>query len=564
MQGTAVSAPSAPISSPTLWPSPRGIAPGLRRGERLAPFVTHAPINRRFGWVEPASATHPEPIIATASPSPAPTGLPLSNSTLHRHAGRAAVPTYDRARLVPGVVHIGVGGFHRAHQAVYLDELAERRVSMDWGVVGVGLNTASMRAALAPQDFLYTVVQRGAGEDEVRVVGAMRDCLLAREDPEAVIQILAAEQTRLVTLTVTGGGYHLDPATGELSVDAPEVAHDLRNPTAPLTLPGYLVEALDRRRRREIAPFTVLSCDNVPRNGSAAKASVTGLAGLRDAGLGSWIEERVAFPHSMVDRITPTTTTDARRSLAAVHGVDDRWPVTTEAFSQWVVEDDFCNRRPPLEEVGVEFVADVAPFELIKKRLLNGTHCAMAFLGLLAGHRTTTQVMADPLLGSFIGRLMDDEIAPLLPRVPGVDVREYAETVRVRLANPKMADQLTRLSARSSTKMPAYLLPSLAEACESRRPCDLLSVAVAAWLLSLRELDAGQIQDAHAARLRTLAVDGGDDPRPLLRERWLFGDLGQDDALAEAVGASMRALRRDGPHATVARLLSADLEAAAA
>jgi mannitol 2-dehydrogenase len=473
------------------------------------------------------------------------------------------VPTYDRSRLTPGIVHIGVGGFHRAHQAVYLDELAQRRISMEWGVIGVGLNSPGMRAALAPQDFLYSVVERGAGGDDVRVVGAMRDCLLAREDPEAVVRILAAEQTRLVTLTVTGGGYHLDPATGELAADTPEVVHDLRHPAAPLTLPGYLVEALDRRRRRGIAPFTVLSCDNVPSNGSAARASVTGLAGLRDADLGSWIEERVAFPHSVVDRITPTTTMDARRSLAANHGVDDRWPVTTEAFSQWVVQDEFCNRRPPLEEVGVEFVADVAPFELIKKRLLNGTHSAIGFLGLLAGHRTSTQVMADPLLGSFVARLMDDEIAPLLPPVPGVDVLAYASTVRGRLANPRMGDQLARLSARSSTKMPAYLLPSLAAARASHRSYELLALAVAAWLLCLREPGGVEIQDAHATRLRTLAIDGGDDPRPLLRERWLFGHLGEDEAVAEAIGASMRALHRDGAHAAVASALSAGLEVAA-
>ena len=473
------------------------------------------------------------------------------------------MPTYDRSRLKPGVVHIGVGGFHRAHQAVYLDELAQRRVSMDWGVVGVGLNSPDMRAALAPQDFLYTVVQHGPGSDDVRIVGAMRDCLLARDRPEAVLEVLAAETTRLVTLTVTGGGYRLDPATGELAADAPEVVHDLRHPSLPLTLPGYLVEALDRRRRRGVAPFTVLSCDNVPRNGSAARASVTGLAGLRDGGLGAWIEERVAFPHSVVDRITPTTTTDARRSLASVHGVEDRWPVTTENYTQWVVEDRFCNERPPLEEVGVDFVADVAPFELVKKRLLNGTHCAIGFLGLLAGHRTTTQVMADPLLAAYVGRLMDDEIAPLLPPVPGLDLRAYTASVRSRLGNPRMADRLTRLSARSSTKMPAYLLPSLAAARTSGRSSELLNLAVAAWLVCLCEPDGIEVRDAHATRLRTLARDGGDDPRPLLRERWLFGELGEDEVLSRSLRTAMRALRRHGARAVVGSALSARLEAAA-
>jgi fructuronate reductase/mannitol 2-dehydrogenase len=244
----------------------------------------------------------------------------------------------------------------------------------------------------------------------------------------------------------------------------------------------------------------------------------------------------------MVDRITPRTTIDVRRALAAEHGVDDRWPVITEPFSQWVVEDDFCNRRPPLEQVGVEFVSDVAPFEHAKKRLLNGTHCALAFLGLLAGHATTAQAMADPRLRDLATSLMDDEVAPLLPPIPDLDAREYARTIRGRLVNPGMADQLTRLAARGSTKMPAYLLPSLAQARRQRRPCGLLATAVAAWMLCLRDPEAYGIEDAHLDRLRALAVEGGDDPRSLLRERRLFGELSTDEGLADLVAASMRTL----------------------
>jgi fructuronate reductase/mannitol 2-dehydrogenase len=243
--------------------------------------------------------------------------------------------------------------------------------------------------------------------------------------------------------------------------------------------------------------------------------------------------------------------------------VDDRWPVVTEPFTQWVVEDDFCNRRPPLEQVGVEFVADVAPFERVKKRLLNGTHCAVGYLGLLAGHATTAQAMADPRLRELVIRLMDDEIAPLVPPAPALDPRDYARTIRDRLANPGVADQLTRLAARGSTKMPAYLLPSLAAARRSGRPSELLALAVGAWLLCLREPDGIEIQDAHATRLRTLALDGGDDPRPLLRERWLFGDLGDDEVLARSIRAAMRDLRRHGPRAVLAGASQAGIEAAA-
>jgi mannitol 2-dehydrogenase len=495
--------------------------------------------------------------MASHPPQPSPgSGQPLTNRTLQRHAARVSVPTYERARLTPSVVHIGVGGFHRAHQAVYFDELAERRVSSEWGVVGVGLRSAGMRAALAPQNGLYTVIQRGAGEDEARVIGALSRCLYAPEDPEAVVRLLADERTRLVTLTITGAGYDLDRSGRRFGRFHP-----------PTSFSGYLVEALDRRRRAGVPPFTVLSCDNVPANGAVAQDAVTGFARLRDPWLAAWIEEHVAFPHSMVDRITPRTTPAVRRSLAHRFGVCDRWPVATEPFSQWIVEDAFCNDRPPLDEVGVQFVVDVEPYELTKKRLLNGTHCAMAYLGHLAGHRVTGEAMADPLFAGYVERLMEDEIAPLLPPVAGLDLAAYTRTVRRRLANPRIGDQLARLCGRGSTKMPAYLLPSLAEARAAGRPHALLTLAVAGWIRYLRGSDEQgrpiEIADAHAGRLRELAVIGGDDPRPVLRERWLFGELAGDEELATALTLSLRRLCDLGARGAIAESLSADLAEAA-
>ena len=436
------------------------------------------------------------------------------------------MPTYDRARLAPGVVHIGVGGFHRAHQAVYFDELAEQGVSMDWGIVGVSLRTTRARDALAPQDCLYSVVERGMELDEVRVVGALRGCLASADGREAVLDVLASERTRLVTLTVTAGGYCLG-ASGEPAWDEPEVRHDLLRPEAPKTAPGYLVEALARRRRAGVPPFTVLSCDNVPGNGRVARTAVLGFAEARDAGLARWIGEHVAFPHSVVDRITPRTTSAARRSLTALHGVDDRWPVTTESFSQWIVEDAFTGTRPPLEAVGVTVVSDVGPFEQVKKRLLNGTHCAIAQLGLMTGMATTADVMGDALLGSFVRRLMDQEIAPLLPRVEGLDVPGYARTVRRRLANPRVGDQLERLAARGPVKVPAYLLPSLTAARRAGRDYPLLALGVAGWLV-------GDGLSSHDHRL---------------------GELGGDPAIAGAV----EALTTHGPRGAVGRALSTGL-----
>jgi fructuronate reductase/mannitol 2-dehydrogenase len=384
----------------------------------------------------------------------------------------------------------------------------------------------------------------------------MGSCLFAPDEPGAVLRALAAESTRVVTLTITGDGYHVDPGSGELIVDHPAVARDLRLPHRPATAVGYLVEALDRRRRAGLDPFTVLSCDNVPGNGRVARSAVTGFARLRDPRLAAWIEERVAFPHTIVDRITPATTPAARSALAEEFGVDDRWPVTTEPFSQWVVEDEFCNRRPPLQEVGVQFVADVGPYELTKKRLLNGSHSAMAYLGHLAGHRDSAAVVADPVFAAYLTRLMDQEIAPLLPGDAAGDPLEYARTVRRRLANPRMGDRLARLGARGSTKLPAYLLPSVAEARAAGRPHPLLTLAVAGWMRYLRGVDDHgrpiDVEDARAKRLCALALRGGIDPRPLLRERDIFGDLSGDERFAEELSDALRTLSRAGARGAVA------------
>ena len=387
---------------------------------------------------------------------------PLSAATLSHHAPRVDVPTYDRAALAPAVVHISVGYFHRSHQALYFDELA-RRGNTEWGLTGVGLRHAVMREALAPQDWLYTVVERGAAADRARVVGVMGRYLFAPDDPGAVVDALADERTRLVTLTVTAAGYEPDPQAG------------------PSSVLGHLVAALGRRRRAGLGPFTILSCDNIAANGEVARAAVVGHAHLQDESLARWIDENVAFPSSMVDRITPTTSDADRERLAREFGVEDRWPVVTEPYSEWVVEDEFCNGRPPLEEVGVRFVADVRPYSLIKTRLLNATHCALGHLGSLAGLQTTDEAMRDPLFSAYVDRLTRDEIAPLLPRVTGLDLEAYRQSVLERLRNPKIADPLARLCRNGAMKVPRHVLPSIDESRRRGRPHPLLSLAAAAY-----------------------------------------------------------------------------------
>lgn len=478
---------------------------------------------------------------------------PLCQATLRHHAARVAVPAYDRAALTPAVVHMSVGSFHRAHQAIYFDDLAQRGISRGWGLVGVGLHRRELRDALAAQDGLYTVVARGADGDVARVVGAIGRYLYAPEDGERVLAALADARTRLVTLTITGEGYRVDGST-----------EHARGPRSAL---GFLVAALDRRRRGGLPPFTVLSCDNLPANGELARSAVVSCARLHDERLADWIDEHGAFPSSMVDRITPRTTPADREMVARRFGVLDRAPVITEPFSQWVIEDDFCAGRPPLDRVGARFVGDVRPHALVKTRLLNGSHCALGPLGYLAGHRTSSEALADPVLGAFVERLMGDEIAPLLPPVAGLDLDAYRAGLLTRLGNPAIGDRLARLCRNGSAKVPVHLLSSIAEARALGRPHRLLTLAVAGWLRYLRGADEHGapivLDDPLGGDLRALAVAGGTDPRPLLGARAVFGRLGDDAGFAAELGAALQDLERRGARGATAAYLAARTSLAA-
>jgi mannitol-1-phosphate/altronate dehydrogenase len=485
---------------------------------------------------------------------------PLRDETLEHHGGQLLVPTYDRSGLTPAVVHFSVGGFHRSHQLLYFDELAERRISTDWGVVGVGLHSRTMKDALAPQDHLYTVVERSPAGERARVVGVMIDYHYAPDDPATVLDVLSDARTRMVSLTITGSGYRLCPQSGEFDADDVDIRWDLQETDRPRTAFGYIVEALDRRRRAGLPPFTVVSCDNMHRNGDAARAAVVGFARLRDEVLARWIGDRVAFPSSMVDRITPHTTPEQREAVAQRYGVDDNWPVITEPFSQWVIEDTFCNGRPPLDQVGVSFVADVARHELMKTRLLNASHCALGYLGSLAGHSSIDRVMADPVFAEYVTRMMDVEVTPLVPPPDGIDLADYKRSLLQRFANPAIADQLSRLCRRGSTKMPHHLLPTLRQAVAEGRPHALLTLAVAAWFRYLRGVhpDGRQIEidDPRAEVLQALALAGGTDPRPLLGDSAIFGDLDQFPAFVDELQEALERLDRDGVRATLAAALT--------
>lgn len=486
----------------------------------------------------------------------------LTQQTLATFAPRVSVPTYDRARLNPAIVHIGVGGFHRAHLAFYLDEIAERRISTAWGERGVGLLPGDQRMAdaLIPQDGLYTLVVRDAHQDAARIIGVIREYLFAPPDPERVLRALADEATRIVSLTVTEGGYNFNQTTGEFEAANPAIQHDLAHPSTPSTFFGYLCEALDRRRRAGYQPFTVLSCDNLQGNGDTARTMLLSFASLRDESLRAWIESNVAFPNGMVDRITPQTTAEDRQMVAATFGIDDAWPVMTEPFIQWVLEDQFSNGRPPLQEVGVQMVSDVHPYEMMKMRLLNASHQALGYLGYLSGYRYVHDVMADPLYREYIERLMDEEVTPLLPRVPGVDLDAYKRTLLERFANPKIRDTVLRLCTDGSARMPKFLLPSLSEALAQGRPHRLLTLAVAGWFRFLRGVDeAGEaipISDQMASELQARALEGQDDPRPLLGIHSLFGDLARNAALVSELTEALHAVSARGARTALSTYLA--------
>jgi mannitol 2-dehydrogenase len=445
---------------------------------------------------------------------------------------RVRVPSYDRAALRPGIVHIGVGGFHRSHQAVYLDRLAEAGISTGWGVLGVGVRSGGSRGDLLRQNCLYSVLERSPDGDRARVVGSLLDYLYVPQEPGRALAALTSSETKIVSLTVTGDGYGSEEP-----------------------VPRFLAEALRLRREAGVPPFTVLSCDNLPGNGATARQAVVAYARLRDEErFADWVETEVAFPATVVDRITPGTEAAHQEVLEREFGIHDRCPVVSEDFTQWIVEDDFCNERPPLEEVGVQFVPDVRPYELHKKRLLNGSHSAIGYLGHLSGHDRIDDALADPLLRGFVESLMD-EVAPLLPEVLGLDVDTYRATLLERFGNPRIGDRLQRLCGRGSTKMPAYLLPSLGEAVKEGLPHETLTLALAAWIRYLTGVDFASkeidVQDARWDELKPLARAAAADPRPLLEVRDIFGELADDQAFVERLTKTVRLLDARGPAAAV-------------
>ncbi len=526
--------------------------------EAIGPFwAARATRWRGRGWAG-RRAMHADATTAAFEP------LALRTGTLARLSARVPVPTYSRESHHAGVVHFGVGGFHRAHQAAYTESLLSAGNASGWAICGVGVMPAdrAMKETMASQDHLYTLVQKHPdGRYEPRVIGSIVDYLYAPDDAEAVVRRLADEATRIVSLTITEGGYAIDDVTGRFNPQAPGIAADLEPGAAPRTVFGLVTEALERRRRGGLDPFTIMSCDNLPGNGALAREAFAAFAELRTPGFGAWVREQVRFPNSMVDRITPVTTDEDRAEVEARFGLQDGWPVMCEPFTQWVLEDSFNLSRPPFEEAGVQIVSDVAPYELMKLRLLNASHQGLCYFGHLCGYTYVHEAAQDPLFQAFLRAYMDEEATPTLDPVPGVDLGLYKQQLIERFSNAEIRDTIARLCAESSDRIPKWLLPVVRAQLSAGGPITCSAAIVASWARYAEGRDEQghpiDIVDRRRDEIMARAERQAVEPTAFLQSPELFGELASNDRFVEPYLVALRSLHEHGARRTLEALVTA-------
>ncbi len=480
--------------------------------------------------------------------------MKLSQNALAQLPKTVQPLAYCREELKTGIFHLGVGGFHRSHQAVYLDDLFGcRPEAREWAISGIGLmeQDRKMRDVLCQQDCLFTVVERTAEKDQARIVGSIKQIFGPDEVARGIEQI-AAPQIRIVTMTITEKGYCYNNTLRSLDLTGPRIAEDLKNPLNPHSAVGLLVAGLERRFQNGRMPITILSCDNLPGNGKVTRQVVLEYAtALKKADLIHWIEQSVAFPNSMVDRITPVTEPEHIEWLKKNYGVEDDWPVMCEGFRQWIIEDRFINGRPALEEVGVQFSSSVHAYEKMKIRLLNGGHSALAYLSYLMGYRLVYEACQDVDMQRYLKQLMEKEIEPTLDPVPGVNLREYEAMLLTRFANPKIKDMVQRLAMDGAPKLVNNLIPCAKERLEHGKDVGLLALALAGWIRYLAgEDEQGQpieIIDPLKPFLTKAAQDRENGWREIISNKELFGDfLTNSRTFQEAIGKAIAAINKYG------------------
>jgi fructuronate reductase len=498
--------------------------------------------------------------VATDTSSIVRTPPCLSRSRLAALPAAVQKPLYDSRAITPGIVHIGLGSFSRAHLAVYTDDVLARG-ARDWGIIGTDLLSTSLRDALQPQDWLYTLLVRGDEGDQARIIGSLTDVLACAVDPEPALRTMCDPRIRIVTLTVTEKGYCQDAATGALDESHPLIRADLARTAPPRSVPALLAEAIRRRRAAGEAPFTVLVCDNLSQNGAKVKRIVSRFAALVDADLGAYVSDAIAFPCTMVDRITPATRDEDRAQLLAAHGYQDAWPVVTEPFRQWVIEDNFPLGRPRWEEAGAIFVNDVHAFEEMKLRCLNGAHSALAYIGTLAGFETVASAMGDPTLSAFIHRLWAEDLVPTVPPVPGTDIGHYTVELERRFRNAAIRHLTLQIAMDGSQKLPPRLLEPALDRLHAGGSARCVAFVVAAWMHFLGgRTDAGVqygVSDPMSARLQAIA----EAPDRLVGELFALSDIFPPEIAAcqpfrMLVETNLRAIRHTGIKAALAGFMS--------
>ncbi|MGL4199134.1 MAG: mannitol dehydrogenase family protein, partial [Allorhizobium sp.] len=478
----------------------------------------------------------------------------------------ASLPSYRRDEIRPGILHFGVGNFHRAHMAIYLHDLFNKGRDLDWGIIGAGVMPSDqrMRDTLTAQDFLTTVVEQDIDRSAATITGPMLDVITA-PDFDRIISTLASPDIRIVSLTITEGGYFIDAATGKFDPDHPAIVADAQDPTNPKTVFGLIIAGLKARREAGIPAFTVMCCDNIPGNGEVTEATVCGLARLSDPEFADWIHHNVAFPNSMVDRITPATGQREIDITRDAYGIEDGWPVFCEGFKQWVLEDKFPLGRPALEDVGVTFVPDVAPYELMKLRILNGGHAAIAYPAALMDIHFVHESMENSLIQAFLSKLENEEIIPVVPPVPNTSLQDYYTLIENRFSNPKIGDTIPRLAQDGSNRQPKFILPSTADRLAKGLDVQGLALVSALWCRYFEGTSDGgktiTFNDPSAERLHAAALASRIDPMAFIGITDIFGSVGSDPRFQKRFAEAIDSLRSRGAAATLQSYIDGTLPA---
>lgn len=467
--------------------------------------------------------------------------MKLNQHNIDEIAKTITTPTFNPKTLTTGIVHIGVGGFHRAHQANYIQKLLLKKNNTNWGITGVGIREGDRKMAsiFQEQNNYYTLlIKHPNGKIHPEIIGSIIDFKLGIDHPKNVISLLAHQNTKIVSLTITEGGYNFNATTGEFNFENKDIQHDLENHDKPKSVYGFLTAGLRERKQKGLKGFTIMSCDNIEHNGNMARKMLMSFAEKQDAELAKWIAKEVSFPNSMVDRITPITSDFDINYLNENFKIEDKWPVTCEPFTQWVIEDKFSNGRPALEEVGVQFVSDVAPYEKMKLRLLNAGHSLLGILGALKGYKTINDCIADPVFNTYLKHFMDQEVTPILDKVEGIDLKEYKDSLRERFGNPFIKDSLSRICSESAAKLPKFLIPTIQENLKINGNIELSTLIIAAWCYySDKETDLNgnqlKIIDQQRDTLNHKAKLTASKPLSFIEHKAIFGELAQDKKFAD-------------------------------